>query len=637
MCGIGGLILTPPGPIKAEWLNGFLEDLAHRGPDDQGWVSFHRGRCRQGRGVEEDIVSEGLLIHRRLSIIDVTEAGHQPMSTPDGRYWITYNGEIYNFVELREELQSLGHTFRSHSDTEVLLAAYSEWGVHCLNRLVGMFAFSILDRQTRRLLLARDFFGIKPLYYAAWQEGFAFASEIAPLLELPGVTREANALRLYDYLRSGISDRGTDTFFIHIKQLPAAHYLEVLLDHPQVAQPVRYWNVDVGQKSEISFEEASKQLRELFMESVRLHLRSDVPVGAALSGGIDSSSIVMVMKHLQPQLDIHAFSYVAQDAMISEERWIDLVGKTANVTVHKVSANSGALTDDLDHLIGVQGEPFISTSIYAQSRVFQKAKESGIKVMLDGQGADEMLAGYSTYRLTRVSSLLRHGHWGEAMQLARSGPGPSWKLLPRAMARLAPSGIQATLRRVSGRDTIPSWLNARWCREHDLQDATSLPTASNDLLREELYRTFTETSLPQLLHYEDRNSMSYSIESRVPFLTPELVCFMFSLPEEYLLSSDGMSKSVFRKAMRGIVPEAILNRRDKLGFPTPERDWLLSSVPWVDRVLSSETARQLRALNFDGICREWREIIEGTKVFDSRVWRWVNLILWTRKFSVEVK
>src|SRR5688572_20588772 len=178
------------------------------------------------------------------------------MSTRNGRYWITFNGEIYNFVELRAELQTLGHTFRSHSDTEVLLAAYTEWGIHCLHRLVGMFAFAILDRQTRRLFLARDFFGIKPLYYTFWQEGFAFASEISPLLELPGITREVNAERVYDYLRSGVSDQGADTFFAHIKQLPAAHYMEVSLDHLHAARPVRYWDIDLGQKSEISFEEA---------------------------------------------------------------------------------------------------------------------------------------------------------------------------------------------------------------------------------------------------------------------------------------------------------------------------------------------------------------------------------------------
>jgi asparagine synthase (glutamine-hydrolysing) len=558
------------------------------------------------------------------------------MSTPDGRYWITYNGEIYNFVELREELQALGHTFRSHSDTEVLLAAYTEWGIQSLNRLVGMFAFAILDRQSRRLLLARDFFGIKPLYYTFWQEGFAFSSEISPLLGLPGVTREVNPQRLYDYLRSGVSDRGADTFFAHIKQLPAAHYMELMLDQPHAARPVRYWDFDLRQKPEISFEEAAKQLRDLFVESVRLHLRSDVPVGAALSGGIDSSSIVMVMQHLQPKLDIHAFSYVAQDPRISEEGWVDLVGKATKVSVHKVRASPQALIDDLDHLIGVQGEPFISTSIYAQSRVFQQAQESGIKVMLDGQGADEMLAGYSTYRLTRVSSLLRHGHWSEAMQLARAGFSPSWKLLPRAMARLAPPGIQATLRHLIGRDAMPSWLNVDWCRDHGARDVSPSQTGTDDLLRQELYCTLTETSLPQLLHYEDRNSMSYSIESRVPFLTPELVRFVFSLPEEYLLSSDGTSKAVFRKAMRGIVPDAILDRRDKLGFPTPERDWLLSVGPWVERVLSSETARQIRAFNVDGILQEWGQIVQGTRAFDSRVWRWVNLILWARKFSVAV-
>jgi len=637
MCGIGGLTLRSPGLIKAEWLKGFSGGLAHRGPDDYGWFSSYQRRCREGRSVEQDIFGETLLIHRRLSIIDLSEGGHQPMSTPDGRFWIIFNGEIYNFVELRKELQSLGYSFRSQSDTEVLLAAYAEWGVHCLARLVGMFAFAVFDMQNRRLLLARDFFGIKPLYYTFWQEGFAFCSEIAPLLELPGVTREVNPQRLYDYLRFAASDNGIDTFFAQIKQLRAAHYMEVSLDQPQPAQPVRYWDIDLMKKPEISFDEATRQLSDLFIDSIRLHLRSDVPVGAALSGGIDSSSIVMMMRHLQPQLEIHAFSYVAQDPTISEERWVDLVGKAAKVMVHKVRVDSKELSDDLNQLIGVQGEPFISTSIYAQSRVFQKAKESGIKVMLDGQGADELLAGYSTYRLTRVSSLLSHGCWSEALQLARSGIGPIWKVLPRAVARLAPPGTQTSLRRAIGRGATPPWLNAGWCREHGVRNFASLSTGTDNLLTEELYQACTETSLPQLLHYEDRNSMSYSIESRVPFLTPKLASFLFSLPEDYLLPAHGMSKAVFRKAMRGIVPDSILDRRDKLGFPTPERDWLLSLGPWVEQVLSSDTARQIRALSCDRIRQEWGSIVQGTTAFDSRVWRWVNLILWTRKFSVAVE
>ena len=302
------------------------------------------------------------------------------MGTPDGRYWIVLNGEIYNYVELREELRTLGHEFRSHSDTEVLLAAYQQWGREALTRLIGMFAFAILDVKTRRLFLARDFFGIKPLYYTLWQEGLAFASEIQPLLALPGVTHDVNVQRLYDYLCSGITDHGADTMFAHVCQLPAAHYMEVPLDNPQAARPIRYWDIDLTQRADLSFEDAAKRLRDLFVESVRMHLRSDVPVGAALSGGIDSSSIVSVMRLLEPKLEIHAFSYVADDDRISEERWVDIVGKEKQVKVHKIRPCPKDLVADLEALIGTQGEPFRSTSMYAQWRIFRPRKRLGSKL-----------------------------------------------------------------------------------------------------------------------------------------------------------------------------------------------------------------------------------------------------------------
>jgi asparagine synthase (glutamine-hydrolysing) len=633
MCGIGGLILSPPGPVKPEWMHAFLKRLEHRGPDDMGWLSMHRESIRHGQAIQSDLVAELVLLHRRLSILDLSDAGRQPMGTADGRYWIVFNGEIYNYVELREELRSLGHRFRSGTDTEVLLAAYAQWGTQSFNRLVGMFAFAIMDVQTRRLLLARDFFGIKPLYYTYWQDGLAFASEIAVLLELPGVGRLANPQRLYDYLYSGITDHGAETFFASIKQLPSAHYIEVSLDDPQAAKPVRYWEVDMNATTDLSFDDAAKRLRELFLDSIHLHLRSDVPIGAALSGGIDSSSIVMAMRHLDRDLDIHTFSYVADDPAINEECWIDLIGNTADVRIHKSRPTPGEMVADLDELIRIQGEPFGSTSIYAQSRVFRLAREAGIKVMLDGQGADELLAGYPIYCLARITSLLRQGRWIEAWRLASSSSTP---VLLKAIVRTAPASVQAFLCQVLRRDAMPSWLNDEWFKARGIGEPLLHHTIKKPMLKTELYQTLTETSLPQLLHYEDRNSMAFSIESRVPFLTPTLASFLLALPEGYILSLDGTTKSVFRCAMRGVVPDAILNRRDKLGFPTPERHWLFSLLNWAESVLMSRDSFHIPVLNAKAMQKEWQQILKGRAAYDSRVWRWLNLILWVRKFSVEL-
>lgn len=636
MCGIGGLIQAPPGPVKPEWMQAFLKHLEHRGPDDSGWVSMHRGRIRDGNQALDDVFAEALLLHRRLSILDLSEAGHQPMSTPDCRYWITFNGEIYNYLELRDELRGLGYRFRSQSDTEVLLAAYRQWGSKALTRLVGMFAFAVVDMQTRKVFLARDCFGIKPLYYALWQEGFAFASEIKPLLELPGVTREINARRLYDYLCGGITDHGGETMFAAVKQLPAAHYMELQLENPRIATAVRYWDIDWTQRAELSFDAASTRLRDLFVDNVRMHLRSDVPVGAALSGGIDSSSIVSVMRLLDPKLDIHTFSYIADDPALSEERWVDIVSRQMRTVVHKVRLGAEELQGDVDSLIEAQGEPFMSTSMYAQWRIFQAARKAGIKVMLDGQGADELLGGYASHRAAMLAGLVGQGRVLDAQRLARSMSGAfGWpKALALAIGRTLPDWIQSTIRTVTGRNTVPEWINAPWFEARGIDTREPAVKVGRRSLMRELYRTLTETSVPMLLHYEDRNSMAFSIESRVPFLTPALAQFLFSLPAEYLVAVDGTSKTVFRRAMRGIVPDQVLERRDKVGFPTPEREWLMAHRPFVERVLKGEAARMIPALRLDYILQVWEYALQGRQPLDARMWRWLSLIQWAQKFSV---
>jgi asparagine synthase (glutamine-hydrolysing) len=638
VCGIAGLVLARTGAVKTEWMESLYKHLEHRGPDDAGWLSFRKDKISLGKAIARECEADLVLVHRRLSILDLSEAGWQPMSSSDRRYWVIFNGEIYNYLEVRKQLEACGHHFRSRSDTEVLVEAFDEWGPQCLTYLLGMFAFVILDVKRRNLFLARDVFGIKPLYYTTWRDGFAFASEIKPLINLPDVDRSVNAERLFEYLQSGVTDYGGETLYAHVKQLPAASYMEVSLDNPRAAEPICYWKIDLNQKADLSFDEAAKQLRDLFLDSISLHLRSDVPVGAALSGGIDSSSIVAAMRLLDPKLEIHTFSYVADDPTISEERWVDIVSKAANVMVHKVRPRSGELMIDSDHLIEIQEQPFMSTSMYAQYRVFQQAHEAGIKVMLDGQGADELLGGYPTYRIARICSLLRQGHYREAMRFSRktSTPGGPWELM-RSIGRLAPARIQAALRHALGRDVMPLWLNASWFIERGVQPGTPEYTDDPHMLRYELYQTLTGTMLPQLLRYDDRNSMAFSIESRVPFLTPTLANFLFALPEDYIISADGITKSVFRRAMRGIVPDAILDRRDKMGFPTTERRWLMSSRSWVEHMLKSQTANRIRAFNIREIHQEWERIIQGNQNLDSRVWRWVNLILWVQKFSVTME
>jgi asparagine synthase (glutamine-hydrolysing) len=629
MCGIAGYVTGKDPRPAAAFQRSALKTLAHRGPDDAGWLTD----LGQGKGDTPGAPGRWGLLHRRLAILDLSALGHQPMTTADGRFSIIFNGEIYNYVELREQLEREGCTFRSHSDTEVLLQAFTRWGHGCLPKLIGMFAFAIVERDRRRLFLARDFFGIKPLYYARPGGGFAFASEIKALR--PVVSERLRATRLFDYLRDGLTDHGGETLLEDVHQLPAAHWMEVDLDTGTPGQPQRFWNIDLRRRTDVTFPEAVARVRELFLESTRLHLRSDVPVGAALSGGIDSSAIVAAMRAVDPRADLHTFSFIADDPAIGEEQYADLSAKSAGATARKVRIAPGELAADLDRLVGTQDEPFGSTSIYAQYRVFRLAAEHGIKVMLDGQGADEMLAGYHGYFPERLSSLMGRGEWLKAYSFARRaskrpGVGGQTMLLARGLRRLLPRRIQSGGRAMFGKPSMPAWLNRAWFAEQGVEDAVAARTGRRaDQLRDRLYQTLTTTSLPMLLRYEDRNSMAWSIESRVPFLTPALAEFVLSLPEEYLISPDGVTKHVFREAMRGIVPDAILDRRDKIGFATPEKKWLNELGPWVADVLSPERLRQVPALNADAVGREWQAVQAGTRPFDWRVWRWVNIVRWT--------
>jgi asparagine synthase (glutamine-hydrolysing) len=580
---------------------------------------------------------EVLLLHRRLSILDVSDTGWQPMSTVDGRYRLIFNGEIYNYLEIRRELDEMGHRFRSGSDTEVLLNAFVQWGTAALPRLVGMFAFALLDTHRRTLLLARDFFGIKPLFY--WKDSgrIFFASEIKALTAFGLSQPRANAERLLLYLRYGTTDFGSETMLSEVRQIPPAHFMEISVDGCAAREPRRYWTAESGETLDISLDDAAAQVRDLFLRNVEIHLRSDVPVGVALSGGIDSSAIVMGIRRLDPKAEIHAFSYISEDATSSEEKWIDMVAREARVHVHKVRASAEELAQDLDAMVRLQDEPFGSTSIYAQNRVFRSARAAGVKVMLDGQGADEILGGYNSYKGARLASLLRQGRWSQAAGfLGRlSGNGGIGLYLGAAYSAnyILPPAMQSIVRILARKDAFPAWLNRAWFAERGVGAEFAGYTDAKDVLRETLKRAVSRT-LPGLLRYEDRNSMASSVESRVPFLTPNLVGFLGVLPENCLIDLEGTTKSVFRKAMRGIVPDAILDRRDKVGFATPEKRWLTQLDGWVRSVLDGEVAATLPFLNMGAVRREFEAVCQGRRPFGFHIWRWVNLIRWTENLQV---
>ncbi|MBW3581653.1 MAG: asparagine synthase (glutamine-hydrolyzing) [Euryarchaeota archaeon] len=639
MCGIAGLI--PRVHQSREAVLTMAKSLEHRGPDDHGITTFPAGGPVDGLP-DDAFITAPVFIHQRLSILDLSPAGRQPMASPDGRHHIVFNGEIYNFIELRAELEGLGHTFHSDSDTEVLLAAYVQWGEKALGRLVGMFAFVILDREERSLFFARDPFGIKPLFYAHGPEGLAFASEIATLLDLSWVPRSADIERVHHYLTTaaGGPTDGTETLFSHVRQVPPAHWMRLDLDDPRPTPPVCYWQVDPRNRTDVPYDEAVRTVREMFLKNVRLHLRSDVPVGAALSGGIDSSAIVMAMRHLGgPEQRIHTFSYIADDPKLSEESWIDLVTKEAGATPHKVRPDVLTFLEDLPRLIRKQGEPFGSTSIYAQYCVFRAANEAGIKVTLDGQGADEVLAGYRYYYPARLASLVSSGRIFAAARLYRRMarmPGVDPKALAvETMERFIPRKMARTLVRLglAGRHLRPDWIDTEWFKKRGARPELDRKTARRALARD-LARTATKTSLPILLRYADRNSMAFSVESRVPFLTPGFVSYLLSLPESYHIGPDGTTKRVFRDAMRGLVPDAVLDRKDKIGFATTEKEWIQALEIYLGDLLDSDAAKRVPFLRRDIMKRQWDEIKSGKRPYTWAVWRWINLVQWTIEFDV---
>lgn len=631
MCGIAGWLSSHSRPAIFEAIRHWGKTLEHRGPDDVGVLTLDKREVRLGR--DSSLIGEDtqvVLWHRRLSILDLSPASWQPMASVDGQQHIVFNGEIYNYLELRTELQRMGVTFRSSGDTEVLLEAYRAWGADMLPRLTGMFAFAILDRSTQSVFLARDAFGIKPLYYTMLEGGFAFASEQKALRALP-ISKCIRPQGLYDYLRFGVTDGGSETLLESIKQLPAAHSMHVSLHTGQVSAPVAFWQAGGHAPLKLPFAEAKEQLRFMFLESVRLHLRSDVPVGACLSGGIDSSAIVCAMRTLEPDLDLHTFSYEAEGPL-SEAHFARLVAQRVGSQHHVVQTSSLELARDLDDLILSQDEPFGSTSIYAQRQLFALARRHDIKVMLDGQGADELFGGYPPMLAARVASLVVQGRWGEALALTvRASQHPGKRNLWLWVGQfLIPRGLQDPLRRLVGQELVPAWLEASWFVERGVhfESAKYGTRASRDTLREQLMQALTESSVPMLLRYEDRNSMRVGVESRVPFLTPQLADFALSLPESFMVSQQGVSKHIFREAMRGIVPDEILDRKDKIGFATPERDWIKQLEPHMTAAFYSDTARSIPALGLGALQLEWKAVLAGRKRVDFRVWRWFNLIRW---------
>lgn len=668
MCGLAALVALERKAVPS--ILPMLDAIRHRGPDDEGWAAFAgsdlRVVCGGGPDTPQACYAAPLphapavnavlpgdarvcLGHRRLSILDVSPAGHQPMSCAQGRFWVVFNGEIYNHPELRRELESLGHRFVSRSDTEVLLAAYAQWGEECLGKLDGMFAFVLLDRAAQTLLAARDRFGIKPLYSWFSPSGtLAFASEIKQFSMLPGWGATINGQRAYDFLVWGLLDHTGETLFRGVGQLRPGTAVRVNLHHDgessenAVLNRFRWYRLE-PRPFEGTFEDAAQIFRERFTDSVQAHLRADVPVGSCLSGGLDSSSIVCVMNRLLREQGVrerqHAFSACSSIARFDEREFIDVVVEHTGVEAHYVYPDPRRLFTELDRITWHQDEPFGSTSIFAQWSVFALAAEHGVKVMLDGQGADEQLAGYRGFHGALYAGLFRRMRWLELLRELRAAGRTqgisTWWALKYVADALLPDILRQPLRTLFGQiPESPGWLNlerlgAMPCDPFRRQGAAMS-------VGELSLRQLTATNLQMLLHWEDRDSMAHSIEARVPFLDHKLVEFVLGLPDSFKLHR-GVTKRVLREGMRGVLPEAIRTRMSKLGFATPEEHWVLHELPEKFREALGKAVEQSGGiLSRQAVC-VLDDMIVGKRDFSFLPWRMISFGAWMERFDVRTE
>lgn len=605
MCGIAGVFQLDGSRADVRTLRRMTEVISHRGPDGDGHWTNRDGKVGLG--------------HRRLAILDLSERGAQPMHYL-GRYTLTLNGEIYNYIELRDELINKGHAFASKTDSEVLLAAYAEYGTAMLERLDGMFAFAIWDDRHQTLFCARDRFGEKPFFYHFVPgKTFAFASEMKSLFAF-GAPLRINNRMLFNYLAYDVVEDANaklDTFWEGISKLEAAHY--ILIDNEGVLTKRRYWALpEIDIDREISFETACERFGELFTQSVKRRLRSDVPVGTSLSGGLDSSSVLCTINRVLNGggRGQKTFSARFHESSLDEGGYMRLAAEAAGARQYFTWPDARTLVDDIDKVFHHQEEPFGSASILAQWEVMKLAKREGVTVLLDGQGADETLGGYDHYfrplfldlysrdraRFSAEVRAYEQLHSREFLPDMRF----KWEATNPGLLRL----IGNARRRISRPDYL-GHLDGEFAAAH--KTGPPLFKAYNDL-NQTLRHSTEGYGLEKLLRFADRNSMAFSREVRLPFLNHELVEFLFTLPASYKISG-GWTKRILRNAMEPVLPREITWRVEKLGFDTPQKEWL--KEPQVETMIESCKSRLVseRVINPAAETDGW-QCIMAAKLFE---------------------
>jgi asparagine synthase (glutamine-hydrolysing) len=614
MCGLVAMVMLGGAQPDKHALDRMADALRHRGPDDSG---------------SEFLGTVGLAF-RRLSILDVSNQAHQPMTALDAPVRIIFNGEIYNYIELRNELITLGHSFRSSGDTEVLLRAYLQWGRACVERLNGMWAFVIDDQRSQSLFGSRDRFGIKPLFRVATPLAWVCASEIKALLTSGLIEAREHGPAVADFLADSRIDNDDHSFYEGIVQVPAAHCFEV--DRRGHYRQWRYWSLELGTQQ---LSNPAETFAELFEDAVKLHMRSDVPVAVHLSGGLDSTAILCAADRVRqaagavdPML---AFCY--QDAAYDETEFIDATLAQTGSSKVGLARTPRQLWDDMPRVLDAQDEPFHSMVAVVSYELMRLTAARGVKVVLNGQGADESLAGYGSYFANAWHSQLMDGQWGSLwyslnVRSAVAGSGAlrlGLGVLRRAAKHalnMNPIYRQASLRRWQRANEANTWIAP------EIRSLVRRPQYPQPDLNSALASSMAVDPLPLYLRIEDRNSSAHSIESRVPFLDHRLVSFAFTLPTTWRMRGN-LNKVVLREGSKGRIPEVVRTRVDKMGFPVGLRQWMRAQLQGTVRDMLTDPAfSRMGGVNAPRLVQMLDEHQRGIVDHSPSIFRAIQLFYW---------
>lgn len=637
MSGIFGFAVDRPQAIHIERVRRTLRSLEQRGRDDQSVLLFNdsgppslfldatseRLHTSFQNSHAPHVIANAMLAGCHLLEEDGSSLRGQSSESADGQVFLACDAVVDNGPELSQELQKFGHNVRTNSPREILLAALQQWGPECLARIRGSFAFAAVDIQRRSLILARDAFGTRPLYYSRPDgTGLFFASQIAALLELTSAAPRVNRASLYRYLTFNTMDHVPETFFAGISQVPPGHYLEASLDKPTEFSITRSLRV-VPSRTKLTFEDAAQSLRELVIRSVTSQVGTQKTLGAAHSGGFDSSFVVAALERAHPDAQVRLYTCLPLvkngPFSQSEEAWADLAASGFRSPVNKVRVSAEGLPEEFAPLVCLHEEPFSSPVVFAQLQLFRAAQDNGVRMMLSGQGGDTMFASSTDQLFGAVLAHLRRGRWGSAKTLLRAAgqlPQLRFQQLARAAVRaVLPGGLQ-TFARQFGRLPHPDWLKAEWFQLDSIEPLRDL-------------------SLP-MLRFEDRNSVACSILNRMPLLAVEIQDFVRSLPPEYIVTADQPMKSIECAALRGLVPDAILARKERSGFPVPVREWLYELAPWVETNMTEISC--LPFLEQRRVRQVWESVRSQSASVSAAflLWRWIFLSGWLRHMNVRL-